>query len=1189
MNGQYHSKEYSGREVPRTSKNYFRILLRFKALLFTCLFLLLGIKACFAQTVSLQAKNQPLEQVIKQLRAQTDYAIMAPSATLAKGKLVNVNLNKVTIDQALKEIFKNQPSTIDYEIKGKNIIIRQRSGAGQEENTKPKKEQPAKKSGSVVDQNGNPLAGVTISNPKGNLSTSTNQSGVFEISVQDGDQLLVSMMGYEPVEISVSGQIGQILLSPTNIGLGVVDALNTGYQTLPKERAVGSYVQVDNKLLNRSVSTNILDRLKGIVAGVNFNFNNNPEVGRIQTNPNNRTSGLIIRGQSTFMSSTDPLIVVDNFPFEGELSSINPNDIENITILKDASAASIWGARSGNGVIVITTKKGKQNERISIDFNSNLTIGNKPNLIYDKAFLDSKSFIEIEQFLFDKGFFDSDISNTADRPVVSPAVQIMHNIRSGLISQVEGQSEMEILRNQDVRNDMSKYVYQKAFNQQHSLAFHGGTNNITYRLSAGYDKNKDNLVRNGMNRFTINSLNTYRPVKNMEIIAGLNYSNSKTDLNRTFDNYSIYNSKYGGGNPFPYSFLADEKGTPTDILYKLSETYLKESENIGFKDWRYRPLQEIELADNATIVNSILARLSATYKILPELSGSINYQTEQQKINIRNYQSPDSYKVRDLYNTFSTFDNTTGKFNNNFPKGAILDLTNYNWSSTNFRTQLNFEKSIKDHKLTALAGFEIRQLKTEGSAQSLLGYDDQFGTTNMTLDYLTYYSTSPIGASRLPSPSGRVFGITNRFVSYYMNGSYMYRDRYTLTASVRTDGANLFGANVNNRFTPLWSLGGGWKISEESFYHSLLFPYLNLRASFGYSGNTFRNGTALLTGRYSSSILTGAQAIVSLVAPNPDLSWERVRNLNIGLDFRSANNTLSGSIEYYIKNGLDLVQKTDLAPQTGFSSYNANTAETKTKGLDINLNVNWLKGPLQWNSNLLYSLIKDNVVRYDSPFSSISNFGGIKGKPLNAMFAYRWGGLNPENGNPVGWINGQKSEDYASIYANLKESDIIYAGSSLPVSFGSFRNDLSYNDFNFSFNITYFLDYFFRRSSVSPSYSAALTSEGHTDYNKRWQNPGDEKITNVPSFVYPDDQFRSYFYQNSETLISAGDHIRFQDIRLGYDLSKYMAMSKVRLIIFVYAKNLGIIWRKNKHGIDPQVAYGIPEPKSYSLGVNVNF
>ncbi|MNZ76265.1 TonB dependent receptor [compost metagenome] len=520
----------------------------------------------------------------------------------------------------------------------------------------------------------------------------------------------------------------------------------------------------------------------------------------------------------------------------------------------------------------------------------------------------------------------------------------------------------------------------------------------------------------------------------------------------------------------------------------------------------------------------------------------------------------------------------------------MLDLTDYTWSSKNFRTQLNYDKSFDKHSVTALAGFESRELTTEGSAQSLLGYDDQFGTSNMSLDYVTFFPNSPTSSSRLPGPSGRVFGITNRYISYYINGSYNYKDLYTVTASARTDGANLFGAKTNNRFTPLWSIGAGWKISNESFYTNELIPYLNLRASYGFNGNTYRSGTALLTGSYSSSILTGTQTIVKLTAPNSELSWERVRNLNIGLDFGTKNNLINGTIEFYDKRGIDLIQKTNLAPQTGFTTYNANTAQTKTKGIDLTLNFNWCTlQDFKWKTALLYSLIKDKVERYDAPYASITNFGGVKGKPLNAVFAYKWEGLNPENGNPIGWYNGEKSENYAAITANLNESDIVYKGSSVPTSFGAIRNDISYKGFDLSVNITYFFDYVFRRPSINPSYSALLTSEKHLDYLNRWQKPGDEQHTIVPSLVYPNNSNRSLFYQYAEPLVTSASHVRLQDIRFGYDLNRILKSAKLDLNVFAYAKNIGIIWRKNKNHIDPQAISGYPEPKFYSIGVNANF
>lgn len=1174
---------------PNKMKTTLWIILRqgikFKLVLyFIFLLSLISIGQTFGQQISLSSQNEKLVTVLKTIRKQSNGYNFAFDASLLKiAKPVSVTFQKVTLQKALEEIFKNQP--LNYEIKGKTILIKEKQrSVPRSQNNNTYQESVT---GRVLDQQNNPVANVTVNVKGKSVKTSTDENGYFIINASEGEQLIVQILGFRSVEVAVTNPMPVINLELAALEIEEAVAIHTGYQSIPKDRAVGSYVQVDNKLLNRSVSTNILDRLNGIVPGLNFQTNN--LIGnRIETNPNSQRVPITIRGESTFLSSTNPLIVVDNFPFEGDISSINPNDIESITVLRDASAASIWGARSGNGVIVITTKKGSLNEKMKIDFSSNLSISSSPDLFYDRRYMDSKSFIEVEQFLFDKGYFNTDITNKSTRPVVSPAVDIMNLFKTGVINIEERERRLDLLRNKDIRNDLEKYVYQRAVKQQYALSLRGGTNNFTYRLGAGFDKNKDDLVRNGFDRFTINSINTYSPVKNLEITAGLNYTQSSTALNNEFKSYSLANGKYSG-TIFPYSMLADENENPMDVLFRLSEAYLQEAEEKGYRDWRYRPLEEIQLADNITNLNSILARISASYKIIPELTASVHYQNEIQKISQRRFRSVDTYYVRDLYNKFSVYNAATKTFTYNYPDGANLNQTNTDWNAMNFRIQVNYDKQFGKHGLYSLIGYEARELKTDANSIGLIGYDDQFGTSNMNLNYEMSYPTSPSGSSRLPGPGSSVNGFLKRYLSYYANASYNYDRKYTVTGSIRTDGANLFGVNSNNKFSPLWSIGAGWDISKESFYHSGIIPDLNLKVSYGYNGNTYQNGTGLLTGRYGTHFYNGLPVINNLTAPNSELSWERVKNLNIAVGFKSKNQIVSGSIEYYFKSGIDLVQPTVLAPQTGFSTYYGNTGETKTNGIDANLIFKILDKDLKWNTTIQYSLIKDEVVRYDPKFTS-DGMGGKKGKPLKAIFAYRWGGLNPENGNPIGYLDGIKSEDYLNIVNKSDDSAFIFSGSFLPTSFGSFRNDLDFKNFALSFNITYFLNFVFRKPSTATNYPDQLKINGYSDYKERWQNPGDELYTNVPSLIYPANNNRDVFYRNSEILIERGDHIRLRDVRLSYDLSSLIKANRLKASVFSYAQNLAIIWRKNKEGIDPQMITGsYPAPKIFSFGVNATF
>jgi hypothetical protein len=371
-----------------------------------------------------------------------------------------------------------------------------------------------------------------------------------------------------------------------------------------------------------------------------------------------------------------------------------------------------------------------------------------------------------------------------------------------------------------------------------------------------------------------------------------------------------------------------------------------------------------------------------------------------------------------------------------------------------------------------------------------------------------------------------------------------------------------------------------------------------LRATYGYQGNTYDLGSSYLTGVYGTDNLTGASSLNIITAPNPRLQWEKVKNVNLGLDFESRNARLSGSIEVYRKVGKNLIQPTELAPQTGFVTFQSNTANTTTRGIDLTLKTINLQQVVQWQTVFLFSVIKDKVVKYDAPLTpvSISSYASYAaGKPLYALFSYKWAGLNPENGNPVGYLNGRTSEDYAAIINNFSPDSLVYHGSQIPTVYGSVRNDFSYKSFGLSINLTYRLGYVFRRPSMSLNYTELLQTGAHKDYQNRWQKPGDEKSTNVPSLVYPENYQRNTFYQNSESLIESGDHIRFEDIRLSYTvpvrISKSIGLSNLNF--FSYAKHIGIIWRKNKLGIDPsavgsgQIQY--PNPLSLSLGLNANF
>lgn len=1045
-----------------------------------------------------------------------------------------------------------------------------------------------------------PLHGATI---KYNIHTITSdEKGNFTIKTDEiVNGFTVSYIGYRAFKQAVrrsDGTLYRIKLPMLQSNLHEVTVYSSGYQSFSKNKATGSYDKIDNELINRSTGPNILNRLNGVASGLRFN---GTALNNVSAGSGDRLLGINIRGESTLSSnvSRDPLIVLDNFPYEGNINNINPNDIESITILKDAAAASIWGARSGNGVIVITTKKGRKNQPIQVEINTNVTIQNKPDLFYDRNFLNSKDYIDVETYLFKQGYYDAYLSDTQGQSPVSPVIDILAAQRDGLLSSATATKEINLFRNEDVRKDYEKYVFQKAVKQQYSIGLRGGTAQNNYSLSVGYDKNQDNLVRNGFDRITVNALNTYTPIPKLDISTGINYSQNTTKYNNT-----LFGISSGGpiSGIYPYAKFVGIDGSHLAIIKDYRASYANNAQSNGLMDWNYRPLDELNLADNSTKVYDLILKADVKYKVTTFLNAELQYQNERQVVGLSNYQNAQTYTARNLINQFTIVDPNTGKPTYQVPAGGILNLGSYNLTSNNFRGQINYNQTFGKNNISAILGSEVRQLSNDGYSRTSLGFNDQFGTAVSNLNYADYLTTNPSGVGRIPSPDGTVYGSVNRYVSYYITGAYTYDDRFTLTLSGRKDGANIFGVKTNDKIVPLWSAGLGWNINRERFYKVDWLPYLKARASFGFNGNVY-NGSAYVTGNYASSSLIGVPAILNLTAPNPELRWEKVRNVNIGFDFATKNSWLEGTIEYYSKNGQDLIENVPLFSSSGFLSYFGNAAATTTKGFDITLKSKNIDQKFKWNSTLLFSTLHDRVTNYNAPLTntSIQMNGGAGiptvGKPLYGIFSYKWGGLDPATGDPMGYLDGKKSKNYTGIIGNYNPDSLVYNGSARPTVYGSIRNDFSFDNFTLSANISYELGYVFRRSSTSTNYSdiVSVGFSQNIDYSQRWLKPGDEGHTNVPSIIYPADPNRNTFYQYSQILIDNANNIRLQDIRLTYAFTKsqWHSMPFSNLQIYCYASNLGIIWRANKYGIDPDVpsllSHSYPNPLSISVGFSAHF
>ncbi len=1048
--------------------------------------------------------------------------------------------------------------------------------------------QPITIKGKIINEDNQPIQGASIS-VKRNASfiSSENQvttaDGMFTVTgVLYTDTLVIAAEGYNTAYEIFSPQDRGFITVVLKRKSALMDEviISNGFQLLPRERATGSFSHISNEVFNQQVSTDVLSRLEAV--------GNSISVDRKSI-----AGGIMVRGLSTISGPRMPLIILDNFPYEGDLNNLNPNDIESITFLKDAAAASIWGARAGNGVIVITSKKARMNQPFRLQFNSNLTWQSEPDLFYQPS-MSSADYIDLEKFLFSRGYRFSD-TLSANKPSFSPVYEILFRQRRGLITAAEADAQLNAKAQVDLRDEFLRHFYEPGLNQQYAINMQGGSGPLGWLASIGYDKNLSQLS-SGYDRLTLRMENIYQPVRNLNITASFNLTANSTRSGKP-EFGSISSSR---GNLPPYFSLLDEMGNARPYYRDLRQTYVDTAGAGKLLDWAFYPFDDYKHNRSKSRMLHMLGRISINYKIWDHVSLDVKYQYEKQDNEFDKTFGQQSYFARNLINNYTQINRVTGVVTNRIPKGDILDKTVSYLEAQNLRTGIGYSNVWGNHGVSLLAGSEIRERKTTGHKFRTYGFDPSLLTMGM-VDYATPFPTFIRGTvTNIPHEFSFSENI-NRFVSFYGNAAYTFLSRYTATVSARRDASNLFGVNANNKWNPLWSAGLGWEISSEKFWNVDKLDYLHFRVTYGWSGNVDPSMTAVTTMSYNSANSPYTQTPIGQIQnfANPELRWERSGMLNFGLDFKTTNNRVRGSIEYYQKNGRDLfgTEPIDYTTGLGRQTLKKNTSSMKGNGWDVELNSMNLTGRITWTTRLNFSYNRDEVTEYyRSSFTGTDfiNSGqgavALEGRPVYALYSHRWGGLDPLTGDPMGILNGQTSKDYTAL-TTLPVHDLVYHGPQMPRFFGSLGNTVAWKNLELTAAITYKFDYYFRRQMLGYSNLFAGLST-HADYVNRWQQPGDEAFTQVPSMIYPANSRRDGFYTGSELSVDKGDHIRLNFVSLSYQLnrSKVKRLPMQSLQIYVNLSNCGILWRANDRGLDPDyVSSEIPAPRNYSIGMRLSF
>jgi TonB-linked SusC/RagA family outer membrane protein len=1003
-------------------------------------------------------------------------------------------------------------------------------------------------SGIVIDaEQLEPMPGVSVSikrNGKITGGSITDLNGRYSLEVNASDSLVFSFIGYVTQTFRVGArQVLDVRLSSVPVKLDEV--VVTGYQTLSKERATGSFAKVTSETLDRKRLTNLNTLLEGQVAGF--------------------TDGQI-RGVTSMNGSTTPLYVIDGFPIENVrynastatggvlegLPELNMEDIESITVLKDAAATSIYGARAANGVVVIITKKAAKG-KMQVSFSSTLAF--TPYSYYKDNLTDAADIIDIERewaannknlqgatpATYAQNMLDNNVYQTQ-------GIRAILNYHAGNLSQSDMEQKLNALVAQGYRyyEDMEKYAKRNPFQQQYNLSLGKTSDSNMFKASVTYKDNQDANLYSGDRSMGINLTNSLSVTKWLKLdIGAYNYYQDK--------DAQSFNVSSPGYKYLPYDVLKNADGSNytspaserlTNANYALIDSY-------GLYSMDITPLDELEMnvAKTKTFQNRTYGKLNIKFTDWLDFSSMFQYEYGSERYS--KLSDKNSYAVRSRVNYLATRSNNATVFN--LPYGNIYNTVDFYSKAYTARQQLNFNKTFGGkHQVTALLGHEVRENKNEFANNTLYNYDPEL---------LSY---TLIDAATLAKGVGAFWGgyfyaydaalrseKTNRFVSFYGNAAYSYDDKYLLTGSLRWDRSNLWGTASKYQNKPIWSTGVGWNMDKEAFMTVPWINRLKLRASYGIGGNVAKDKAPYMVAYYSTNPnVGGLQGTVSS-RPNPELSWEKTTTTNIGIDFALFNDRLSGTLEYYNKYGKDLLASTQGVPTEGwgYSTYQINNGEMRNRGVEITLFGDIIRSnDFTWGASLVYGRNKNEVtyVNVEAPVYYLQldypqAFPRI-GNPYWSIYAYQWAGLSAD-GLPQ--VYNEKGETVSTQPTDL--ASIVYAGTSVPVHSGSFGSNFRYKNFDLSFMFVFEASHRMRNTflpALNSAYSSAARAY-QTDIaavNKnivnRWRNPGDEAHTNIPRIVFAESpNFSSELYTmyaNADINVIDASHLRLSNISLAY-------------------------------------------------------
>jgi len=1141
------------------------------------------------RTVTIGFTNEPLRDALFALGRAAGFQLVFPGTSVVDvTKPIDLPRAERTVEATLNLLL--QGTNLDFEVQGNNVVLSERSAAA----TNSAEERTF--TGRIIDEasgEGLPFATVRIRGTT--TGTVTSMDGDFSLTAPANAVFIISFTGYETVEVPANAaQNVRMRLAATL--LDVTEIVSTGFQQLSRERMTGSFAMITGDQMDARLQPSITSMIEGLAPGV-------------VVTPGGQ---LEIRGVSTVMTSTAPLIVVDGFPLplDADINTINPNNIESIVFLKDAVAASIYGSRSSNGVIVITTRTGSGRidggRDFSVTYRNMFGITMKPDLrLLNRASV--PDFMDAEYELFRQNP-NTPFNSFNNFTKIGAHTHLLLARDRGWLTEEEANARIAALEGVNALQQVNDHLIQRRTSQEHNLSLSSRSDVNQFGAAIRYVQQRGDIVTSRNDRITVDINNAWIPNNWLTVrtFSNINF----TTFNNPGPRYTFNNIVHMNHNTDwiqPYTNMFDANGNPVPWFAAAESRQVTYDTFPGMRSVLYHPLHNIN--EERAYGNNLQTRLggSIDVRFTDFLSGSVGGTWIRGANMNREVWTRDSYRMRLMFNDGTSRTNPALR---HIPDGGMINENRGTANNWIFRSQINYQQNFNNfrHRLTGFVATEVMQEVNEISfLPTRFGYDPVSATFNTGFNWFAVNQNlnsiandmlfaRPTIAANLPtwsqpgtinSMGGNYTVRDQRRVSWMGNFSYEFNNTYIISGSIRWELSNFYGTAPQYRYRPTWSIGGTYKILNEPFMTSLrdVFDRFNVRATFGVLGSDVLNFMPyLVLGAGGHQVVTGGILNNIISWPNPYLRYERKRSLNIGTDLTLLRSRLDLTIDFYNNHSYDLITQEPVDPTKGIANVTLNGGELRNRGIEVSARANIIRTRnFEWTTSPLVNYNRTQVLRWDVTRTSFSIMGAFNGEPVmipgyaaDAFFGARFAGLN-SSGQATWYLREpQRQPDGTYIYTMSSSAisgagpdNAFFQGTSRPPLTMAWTNSFRFRNWEASFMFVGNFGHVYRRQAFD---GRAVGGGGmnHRTVADRWRQPGDENHTIYPVLGAPNDW---WVFPASDVLVTNANFVRLRDLTISYTLPREVVgrigLNGVR--VHAQGRNL-LLFKHRDADIDPETA-----------------